>query len=69
MCSTIRTIKSKTRRDTQIKSCIAMVVPILTFGSEIWTETKTQETKTGNAKMRFLRNVSSYIMKHQTRKN
>jgi hypothetical protein len=40
-CSTIRrTLNNKTRTETQIKFYKVMVVPTLTYGSEIWTITR-----------------------------
>jgi hypothetical protein len=57
MCSTISIMNSKTRKDTEIKSYRAMVVFILTYGSEIWTKTKKQEAKTETAKIKFLRSA------------
>jgi hypothetical protein len=44
-----------------------MVVPTLTYESEIWTTTKMHKSKTENAEMKFLRSVRGYIRKGHIR--
>jgi hypothetical protein len=63
-----RTTNNKTRKDTHMKSYKAMMVLILTYGSEIWTKTKKREAKTETAEITFLRSAPGYIRKHQIRK-
>jgi hypothetical protein len=69
MCSTIRTLNNKTRKETRIKFYEAMAVPTLrTYGSEIWAITKEKwEAKTEAAEMKFLRTVAGYTRKDQIR--
>lgn len=57
ICRTIsRTLKNKTRKDTQIKFYKTIAVPTLLDGSETWT-TKTEESRIQALEMRFLRRV------------
>jgi hypothetical protein len=58
ICGTIRrTLKEKTRKDTQIKFCQVMAVPTLLYGSECWTMRKRDTQKLQAAEMRLLRSV------------
>jgi hypothetical protein len=66
MCSTIRILNNKTRKDTWIKLYKAIAVPIHTYRYEIWT-IKNQEGKIETAEMKFLRSVAGYTRKDQTR--
>jgi hypothetical protein len=44
-----------------------MTVPILTYGSKIWTIIKKQEAKIETVEMKFLRNEAGCTRKDQTR--
>jgi hypothetical protein len=52
-CSTIRiTLNNKTGQEIKIKFNEAMAVPILTYGSEIWTVTPPKKTRSKNVNCR-----------------
>jgi hypothetical protein len=54
ICDTIRrTIKGKSRKDTQIKFYQVMAVPTLLYESECWTMRKRDMQKLKAAEMRF----------------
>lgn len=58
VCGTIsRHLKHKTRKDTQLKFYKTIAVPTLTYGSEIWTTTRKQESRIQAQEMKFLRRV------------
>ena len=58
ICGTIsRTLKNKTRRETKIKFYKVMAKPVLSYGSELWTMTKRQESRIQASEMKFLRQV------------
>ena len=58
ICGTIsRTLKNKTRNDTQIKFYKTMAVPTITYGSEVWVTSKKQEQRIQTQEMKFLRRV------------
>jgi hypothetical protein len=58
MCSTIRrTLKNKTRKETQAKFYKAMALSVLTYRSEIWIATKEQAKKIKTAEMKLLRSL------------
>jgi hypothetical protein len=74
MCSKIRrTLSNKARRETQITFYKSMVVPLLTYESEIWTAAKNKnkkynsikEAKTETAELKYL-SVAGYTRKEQT---
>lgn len=58
ICGTInRTCKNKFRRDTKLKFYKVMAIPVISYGSEMWTATKKQESKIQASEMKFLRGV------------
>lgn len=49
ICGTInRHLKSKTRKETQVKFYKTITVPTLTYGSMIWTTTRKSNSRTRN---------------------
>lgn len=68
MCGTIvRTLKNKTRRETQLKFYKVMAVPALLYGAETWVLTKKDRLRIQAAEMKFLRAVSGYKLSDQRR--
>jgi hypothetical protein len=71
MWSTVRRIlNNNARKDTRIKFYKAMVVPILTYRSDILTITTIttkQEAKIETAETKFLRSVAGYTRKDRIR--
>jgi hypothetical protein len=63
MYSTIRTLNIRTGKETEIKFYKPMAVPVLRYGSEIWTITKKQEAKMETGEMEFLWSVAGYTRK------
>ena len=53
--TTSRTLKGKTQLSTQIKFYKVMAVPVLMYGSENWSLTRSDKRKIEAAEMRFLR--------------
>ena len=62
-CGTVsRTLKGKTQLSTQIKCYKAMAVPVLMYGSENWSLTRSDKRKIEAAEMRFLRPTLRYTL-------
>ena len=58
ICGTIsRTLKNKTRKETQLKFYKTIAVPTLLYGSETWITTKKEESRIQAQEMKFLRRV------------
>lgn len=58
ICGTInQALKNKARRETKMKFYKVMAEPTLSYGSELWTVTKKQESKIQASEMKFLRQV------------
>jgi hypothetical protein len=58
ICGTIRrNLKKKTRKGTQLKFYKPMAVPVLMYGSEVWTIKKKDISRIQSAEMKFLRPV------------
>ena len=52
-----RTLKNKTRKDTQLKFCRVMAVPMLLYGTESWITRKRDKNRIQAAEMKFLRSA------------
>lgn len=58
ICGTIRrTLKNKTRKETQIKFYKVMAVPTVLYGSECWVPKKNELRQIESSEMKFLRSV------------
>jgi hypothetical protein len=63
MCGIIqRTLKNKTRKDTQIKFYKVITGPMFVYGSVNWALNRSEGRKTETAKICFLRRVSEYAL-------
>ena len=68
ICGTIhRTLKGKARKETEIKFYKTMAIPLMTYGSEVWTKTRQDESRIQASEMRFLRSVQGYTRLDQIR--
>jgi hypothetical protein len=54
---TARTLKTKTRKETNVKFYKIMAVPVLLYGSETWTLRKRDWNRTQTAEMKYLRTL------------
>jgi hypothetical protein len=62
MCGIIqRTLKNKTRKDTQIHF-VKMSAAVLIYGSENWALNRSEIRKIKTAEMRFIRYVSGFTL-------
>jgi hypothetical protein len=58
ICGTLRrTLKTKTKKTTQIKFYKVMALPVLLYGSETWTIKTKDMSKIQATEMRYLRSV------------
>lgn len=70
MCGTIsRTLKNKTRVDTQLKFYKTMAVPMLMYGSENWALNRSDVRKVETSEMKFLRRVAGLTLRDQVSNN
>lgn len=54
MCSTVHgTLGSRIRKDTKLKFYKVMAMPVLTYGSETWTLTKSNRQRIQPVEMKF----------------
>jgi hypothetical protein len=61
LCGTLRrTLKTKTRKTTQMKFYKVMALPVLLYGSEAWTIKRKNMRKIQATEMRYLRSVKGY---------
>ena len=61
ICGTIhRILKGKARKETELKFYKTMAIPLVTYGSEVWTTTKRDDSRIQASEMRFLRHVQGY---------
>ena len=52
-----RTLKNKTRRETNLKFYKKMSVPVLLYGNQSWISTQRDKSNIQSAELRFLRRV------------
>jgi hypothetical protein len=64
---TARTMKKKTRKETNLKFFKIMEVPVLLYGSETWTLRKTDWNRIQAAEMKYLRAVKGCTRLDQVR--
>ena len=70
ICGTIRrNLKNKATRTTLLKFYKTVAVPVLTYGSEIWSLTETDKRKIETSEMRFLRSVAGLSLRSVDIKN
>ena len=70
MCGTIhRTLKNKTRIDTQIKFYKIMAVPMVMYGSENWALNRSERRRIETNEMKFLRRVAGLNLLDQVSNN
>jgi hypothetical protein len=62
-----RTLNKKTRKETNLKFYKIMAVPVLLYGSEIWTPRKRDWSRIQAAEMKYLRTVKGCTRLDQIR--
>jgi hypothetical protein len=62
-----RTLNNKMRKDAQIKFYKPLEVPMLMYGSKIWTIFRRQKKQIVTAEIKFLRSVAGYSRENQIR--
>jgi hypothetical protein len=68
ICGVIaRTLKNKTRKETNLKFYKIMPLPVLLYGSETWTLRKREWNRIQAAEMKYLRTVKGCIRFDQIR--
>jgi hypothetical protein len=68
VCGVIaRTVKKKTRKETDLKLYKIMAVPVLLYGSETWTLRKRDWSRIQAAEMKYLRTVKGCTRLDQIR--
>jgi hypothetical protein len=68
MCGVIsRTLKTKTRKETNLKFYKVMAIPVLLYGYETWTLKKTDRNRIQAAEIKYLRTVTGCCKIYQLR--